>query len=214
MNSNSPFKPLLLLANSDAAISRFSLETSYGLVLAVRTDGSVTVRLADDSTPEPDTAPTNTPPPNANAPEHTSEPKGYRYYIWPDYKTNFVWYTADWPGNPEGEDAVLDEDLAARYPASWTAALGAWVGRYTGVFEAQERHLATVEGRLFADPEQRTAWLLEGMLLSCWLALQPGVDAVSYQPAETDVAERYVVDKRDVDAALGRFLGDLRAIAT
>ncbi|KAK3400627.1 hypothetical protein B0T20DRAFT_150116 [Sordaria brevicollis] len=44
----------------------------------------------------------------------------------------------------------------------------------------------------FADSGERSLWLVEGMLLACWLSLQEGVEGVEYCPlAEGGMSERH-----------------------
>jgi len=40
---------------------------------------------------------------------------------------------------------------------------------------------------LFDDEGQRLLWLVEGLLLACWLSLQEDVKAVEYQPTGGEV---------------------------
>ena len=223
MTDKTYFRPLATLAKAENSISALSIETSYGLILSAKADGSVTVRLASDSTPEPSkTTPLDpspgAPPADPAAAEPTeptkpaSETSSYQYYIEPDYCTNFLWYDLDWAGNPEGEFNVDDDDLEARHPAPWLAAHGAWVDAYTRGFEAAGLHLGSSDNEIFADAADRMAWVLEGALLACRLALEPTVDAVRYLPMEGVGAKMtYVFAKRDLDAALGRCLADIRA---
>ncbi|KAK1659514.1 hypothetical protein BDP55DRAFT_679251 [Colletotrichum godetiae] len=44
-------------------------------------------------------------------PEYGPSIPGHKYYIWPDYGTNFMWYTYGWSWNPEGGDNIDDNDL-------------------------------------------------------------------------------------------------------
>lgn len=197
------------LTTSPTTKYHLSLETEYGLILEVSSPGFVSVRLAES-------------PPDAvasvdrkEATEKQQQPraipeskKGYDYYIWPDYKTSFVWYTPGWVGNPVDESNVEEFELQGRYSAAWCSALDAWVERYTAAFEAQECQLGSGE-EPFADVAQRNAWLVEGMLLSCWLALQPGVESVSYDAVpDTNYP---LSNGQDMGATILRFLGDLRA---
>lgn len=142
--------------------------------------------------------------PSATDPSQESTGKpGYEYYIWPDYCTSFVWYEPEWPGNPEGDDNVEESELEERYSASWCRALEAWVEKYSAAFKAQECDLGSKKPPL-PDLEERKAWVLEGMLLACWLALQPDVDGVEYQ---TEFGN-YVLEGGKADA-LGRLLKDM-----
>lgn len=211
------------------------MQTDYGLAVTVSQDAVVDVHLAAP-TPSADgmvgskvshpSGETATKPLAIGLGDHDSEPQsskslpasssnrnpaselGYQYYIWPDYGTSFVWYESDWAGNPEGEDNVEDTDLEERYSTSWCAALKAWVERYTEAFEGQECHLGSGKDP-FPDVEGQKAWVLDGMLLACWLALQPDVEALSFQ-AESD---KYLLgtggEGLGVEVALGGLLQDM-----
>lgn len=109
----------------------------------------------------------------------TAQP-GYRYYIWPDYKTSFFWYKMDWIGNPGDETHVSQDDLRERYGEAWEKVWCAWVDKYTRAFEAHECHLRSHEEPIFTS-EEEAAWRIEGVLLAAWLALQPGVDGFEVQ---------------------------------
>ena len=184
---------LKLLMTSQNATYHFSLKTAYSLIIKAHADGSIDVNAANDSPilamsnlsdspsnytltdPTPDSTPTN--------PELNSTEPGYQYYIWPDYQTSFAFHVSGWAGNPVEVGNVEDDELESRYSPSWCAALEAWVDRYTRGFEAQECHFGS-EKEPLPGAAERTAWLLEGMLLACWLALQAGVDAVEYIPEQ------------------------------
>lgn len=190
------FQALALLAKSENAISRLSLQTPYGLVVDVVADGAVDIRLSDEaSTLGPDSD------------SKTGKP-GYRYYIWPDYQTTFMWYDSDWAGNPqEGQDAVEEDELRERYPEPWFKAYDAWVTKYMRAFEAQECQLGSGK-EPFPDLKERVAWELEGMLLASWLSLQPGVDAVEFQDDSGD-KRKYWLEGKGAAETLGKFFKDL-----
>lgn len=190
-----PFEALSLLAKRDGAISRFSLETPYGLIVEVEADGTIDVHLSAEG--------------GSNAASAESKQSGFRYYIMPDYQTTFLWYITGWPGNPsdEGHCAVEFEEMRERYSEFWVNAYDAWVDAYTHAFEAQECQLGSGK-EPFPDPEERIAWELEGMLLAIWLSLQPDVNAVDYQGV-ADGQVTFLLDKESVGEKLGKLLRDL-----
>ncbi|KAK1723460.1 hypothetical protein CaCOL14_008029 [Colletotrichum acutatum] len=105
---------------------------------------------------------------------------GYKYYIWPDYGTNFMWYTYGWPGNPEGGDPVDDDELQERYPEAWFNAYTNWWEQYTEAFKAHGLDQG-YDNPLFETAEEESLWNMEGALLAAWLALQDDVHAVNYE---------------------------------
>lgn len=58
--------------------------------------------------------------------------------------------------------------------------------RYTAAFEKQECQLGS-DNDTFPDMEERKAWVVEGLLLACWLSLQSDVEDVEYSPNEEKV---------------------------
>ncbi|KAI9697370.1 MAG: hypothetical protein M1836_004648 [Candelina mexicana] len=193
MNHNQDLDALLLLPTLQKR--HLHVQTSYGLIVNASKDGISNVRLAeDDSKTTAASSPTSS--------SHVTKP-GYKYYIWPDYQTSFVWYVRDWAGNPEGTNNVEEDELEGRYSERWCAARRDWVDKYTQSFEEHGCQLGSGKSPL-PDPEERVAWLLEGMLLASWLTLQPDVGAVSYEPALH--AEKFLLKKQGLDNAFTRFL--------
>ena len=166
MESNARLGAPLKLLEKDSNLnllssSRLSVQTPYGLILTTAEDGSIDIRLSDSSAPNPT----------------DQSSKNYRYHISLDWHTTFLWYDVDWPGNPEGKNHVDPEVIEERYSKDWCDAYLKWVEKYDKSFERGECHLGS-GGKLFTDPVERAAWALEGLLLGCWLALQPGVSEV------------------------------------
>jgi hypothetical protein len=188
---------LSLLTKCENAISHLSLQTPYGLVIDVAADGAVDVRLSDKGSI------------SASDSDSKQAKPGYRYFVWPDYQTTFMWYDSDWAGNPQnGHVAVEEDELRGRYSVPWFTAYDAWVTKYTRAFEAQECQLGS--GREpFVDRKEKLAWELEGMLLATWLSLQPGVDAVEFQH-DSDGQRKYWLEGKEAAGTLGRFLKETR----
>lgn len=155
--------------------------------------------------------------------EPTGPCPGYKYRIRPDGHSTYVWYAPGWPGNPHphsgtGSDKrVREEDLEARYRGEWFDAYLDWTARFEeALLKAGHRHHhhhhqqqqagSSKRPSPFADEGERTLWMVEGLLLACWLSLQGDVGAVEYQPAE----EVYVLEKGDVGVAVRRFLDAVR----
>jgi hypothetical protein len=183
------------LSRSENTISRVTIQTTYGLVVEVTEDSTLDIRL---SNPPEDTAA------SSSLPE--SGQRGYRYYIFPDYQTSFVWYKSDWPGNPGDETHVDGDVLEERYGELWANAFGAWVEKYTQAFEAHECQLGSHEDPL-PDLRERAAWAVEGVLLVAWLALQPGVDAVEFD--DDRGTSTYTLEKGGLAETVAELLHEL-----
>lgn len=200
---------LARLSKRNGLLARLSLETPYGLVvdaLDARADGSIDIGLTGTA------ATPSLPSSNSDISDAVSNPTkgaGYRYYIWPDYNTSFVWYEQGWWRNPEGRDNVQRNELLERYSEQWCTALEGWVDRYTQAFELHECYLGG-GGEPFPDPEERAEWALEGMLLACWLVLQPDVDAVDFEVESTPGQYPDVLEKGGLGLTLARLLRDLQ----
>ncbi|KAI9723996.1 MAG: hypothetical protein M1812_000714 [Candelaria pacifica] len=195
MNCNKDLNALLIFPTLQNITWDLTVQTSYGLIINASKDGISNIRLtADDSK-----AITSSEP---NSSSNATKPS-YRYYIWPDYQTSFVWYVPDWAGNPEGTDNVEEDELERRYSEQWCAARQTWVDKYKRSFEVQECQLGSGKSPI-PDLKERAAWLLEGMLLASWLTLQPDVDAVSYEPALC--AGKFWLKKEDLHNVIARFL--------
>jgi hypothetical protein len=188
-----PLEALSLLAKAEGAISRLSIQTPYGLIVEAASDGAVDVRLSDEL--------------SKHSPSEDRSASSFFYYIWPDYQTTFLWYKADWPGNPDEETVVELDEMRDRYAAPWVKAYDEWVDKYTLAFEAQECQLGSGK-EPFPESAERTAWELEGMLLAVWLSMQPGVDGVEYDGA-SDGELSYLLQPKEPGKALGKFLLDL-----
>lgn len=184
-----------LAGSSSTATYSLNIQTRYGLSLKADSDGNIAVSLIPQGGQNVER-------------EEGSDAKKHRYYIWDDYGTLFVCYDADWPGNPQ-DDVVDQHALEARYGSAWSGALGEWVREYNGAFEAQECHLGSGK-EPFASAARENAWLLRGILVASWLALQPDVDAVSY---DTVRDKKYLLTKKDVGAKISEFLQNLSSAA-
>lgn len=223
-----PFQAFQPLRKAKNIVTRFSFQTTYGLIVTASECGLIDVQLAaclletagtqplarecdkmeSKSIPIDSKCDLQSPTSDSLIPDRTSGKLGYRYYIWPDYQTSFVWYEPNWAGNPPGEDNVEQGLLEERYSPTWCSALEQWVKRYTIAFESQNCHIGSGEDP-FPNLEDRNAWVLEGILLACWLALQEGVTAVEFE-AES---EKYLLEKggAGVAEALGKLLQDIKS---
>jgi hypothetical protein len=183
------------ISRAKNTISRVTIQTTYGLVVEVTEDSTLNIRLSDSLD---ETAVSGSLP--------KSEQPGYRYYILPDYQTSFVWYKSDWPGNPSDETHVDEDVLEERYGELWAKAFGGWVEKYTLAFEAHECQFGSHQDPL-PDPTERAAWVVEGVLLAAWLALQPGVDAVEF---DDDLGtSTCTLEKTGLAATVAKLLGKL-----
>ncbi|KAK8074557.1 hypothetical protein PG997_009220 [Apiospora hydei] len=201
---------LLQLIPTLGYISKVTIETTYGLVITVHPDKSITVHHNTVTNPGPDGASSHSaaagPDPE---PDAQSEQPGYKYRMFPEYIAGFVWYDSTWPGNPEGEFQVDEDELVERYGDAWNKAYDSWVDRYIAAFEKQEVHLGS-HNHPFPDREERKAWVVEGLLLACWLSLQPDVENVEYSPD----AEKIDLNKGSVNTVLQSFLEELEKYVT
>ncbi|KXH50256.1 hypothetical protein CNYM01_10648 [Colletotrichum nymphaeae SA-01] len=118
-------------------------------------------------------------------PEYGPSLPGYKYCIWEDFGTNFLWYVWNWPANPEfcGEP-VEDDDLLKRYPKTWCKVYDDWVDRYTEAFRAHIEMNADIP--VFDTAKELNLWEFEGTLLAAGLALQDGVHGVGYGTEKND----------------------------
>ncbi|EXF81593.1 hypothetical protein CFIO01_03797 [Colletotrichum fioriniae PJ7] len=118
-------------------------------------------------------------------PEYGPTLPGYKYCIWEDFGTNFLWYVWNWPANPEfcGEP-VDDDDLLERYSKTWYRAYDDWVDRYAEAFRA---HIEmNSDNPVFDTAKELNIWEFEGTLLAAGLALQDGVHGVGYGAEKRD----------------------------
>ncbi|KAK4152635.1 hypothetical protein C8A00DRAFT_34665 [Chaetomidium leptoderma] len=193
---------LSALTRTEDVVSRVMIETTYGLILETTADGGFDVRCRLSKPADNGQSASSPPEPAPAQPGH-----GYRYYIWPDYKTSFVWYKTDWAGNPGDETHVDQDDLKKRYGEAWERARDAWVDKYTRAFEAHECHVQSYQGPIFSTPDEQTAWTTEGVLLAAWLALQPGVDSVDFH--DDGGACVCLLEKNGLAVTLASFLKNL-----
>ncbi|KAK6821251.1 hypothetical protein PG987_015651 [Apiospora arundinis] len=206
MSGHASAQVLLQLTNTLSNVSKVAIETSYGLVVVVNTDKSVAVHQTTSEQSGSDGVSSQWP---GSEPDPQYKRPGYKYRVFPDYETGFVWYDSDWPGNPEGSFGVDENELEERYGEAWNKTYNGWMDRYTAAFEKQKCQLDSGE-HPFPDTGERKAWVVEGLLLCCWLALQPDVENVEYGP---DV-ERVDLNKDSVGAALQSTLGELDKFLT
>ncbi|KAI1327745.1 hypothetical protein F5Y16DRAFT_399031 [Xylariaceae sp. FL0255] len=80
--------------------------------------------------------------------------------------------------------AVSECVLEERYGRAWVHTdYLSWVNYYKEAFEkTNARQGEFYKAPVFADAEEEKVWVLEGMLLAAWLALQPNVTSVDYAP--------------------------------
>ncbi|KAK7915187.1 hypothetical protein PG985_012890 [Apiospora marii] len=162
---------LLQLTTSMRDICKVTIETNYGLIVVVNSDKSLSVHNSITTKPGPAGPSSQLPEPGAK-PDPQHKQSGYKYRVFPEYQTGFVWYDVDWPGNPKDEYMVDEDDLAERYGEAWNKAYEDWMDRHTAAFEKQEMHLCSQNHQPFPDVEERKAWVVEGLLLTCWLSLR------------------------------------------
>lgn len=196
-----PAQFLLQLTTSLKHICEVTIETNYVLVVVVNPDKSLTVQQTTTKKPDSDGA--SSQPPKSE-PDAQTQQGGFKYRIFPEWRASFVWYDAARSGNLEDAGEVDEEELEERYSDAWNKAYGDWRDRYTAAFEKQEVHLGSHK-HPFPDMEERKAWAVEGLLLACWLSLQPDVENVEYGPG----FDKVDLNKDSADTALQTFLGEL-----
>ncbi|KAI0148721.1 hypothetical protein GGR57DRAFT_227919 [Xylariaceae sp. FL1272] len=175
-----PNKAQIILASFSRLKDRYhvtseTLETSYGLVLGISAQGIVYAKLKDGA-------------PQASNTVYSQKTKesGFKYRLFPEYGAGFLWYESSWPGNPEKETMVDDDDLEARYGKPWYGdAYQPWVDRWQDSFKTNCNDKGDFQAHPFSNAEEEKAWVLEGMLLAVWLSLQPYVASVEYTPHAT-----------------------------
>ncbi|KAK0611260.1 hypothetical protein B0T14DRAFT_500400 [Immersiella caudata] len=136
--------------------------------------------------------------------------QGYKYRIYPDkHGASHVWYAPGWPGNPQtGAKRVREADLEMRYSGEWFEAYLDWAERLEEAMQRRGRGWDGVKGKrepFFVDEGERMLWMVEGLLLACWLSLQGDVGAVEYQPA----GAVFVVEGGTLGRVLRRVLGGI-----
>lgn len=222
MTDLASIRPFLLLPQSSNITTNFTLETSYGLIVELKTGEKLNARLKDnpsatnsqgapDSAPniQPGTQPTDSPeshpkstPTVDTGSDNQSSSAGYGYAIFTDWGTSGLWYDSLWPSSDPKIDTHIDlEDLEDRYPAAWLQAFARWMEQYDDSFVAGECHLSSF-GVLFPDLEERQAWLVEGALLAAWLALQSDVGHVSFHP----IGRNWELERGGVAASLAEIV--------
>ncbi|KAK8043436.1 hypothetical protein PG993_005866 [Apiospora rasikravindrae] len=206
MSNHNSAQVLLQLTTTLKYISKVTIETTYGLVVVVNPDKSITVQQTTARKPDSEGESSRLPNPE---PQSQEKPLGYKYRVFPEYLDTFVWYDSTWPGNPEDDFNVDEDELMERYGEAWNKAYDDWRERYIVAFEEQECQLGSYQ-HPFPDKEERRAWVVEGLLLVCWLSLQPDVENVEYGPD----AEKVDFNKGSVDATLQSFLEEIEKYLT
>jgi len=136
--------------------------------------------------------------------DHTR--RRYRYRIFPDWQTSFLWHDPEWLKDPGDDCEVEDETIESLYPAL-APFFFAWREVHETEFEKQECHLGG-DAEVFPDVRARVAWETEGFLMSCWLARQNEVESVEYSPD----SKTYRVEKDTMCLELQKFLGDMESL--
>jgi hypothetical protein len=186
------------------------IATKYGITIEL--DRSFSVRSITLSSPK--TAPSPSIPPlpssevpNTDPPTGTPEPKPpsslYRYRLFPDWNTSYLWYDSTWPQNPEDAYHVDIEEIEKRFPALYPYYV-AWQEVYEVTFKEQGCHLGGTDP-VFKHKEDSDIWLLEGFLMACWIALKEDVDQIEYKPVEV----AYVLRKGKMEQLFEKFLVNL-----
>ncbi|KAK4203390.1 hypothetical protein QBC40DRAFT_262496 [Triangularia verruculosa] len=173
-------------------------------------------------------------------------PQNRHYLLSPDFTTStYLWSPSsqsldEWLPT----DETLLESLYSgglEEEGSWFDAYLDWVGRaedqlhrpppqlssetresndsFISVDSPSDDILAGSEGTIvFRDEGERTLWMVEGVLLASWLALQEGVEGVGYRPGgegrECGDEGVYLLERegtKELGEVVGVFLGDVRS---
>ena len=76
--------------------------------------------------------------------EETTTPS-YKYRLFPEFEAGFFWYDVTWPGNPDDEYMVDEDEVVERYGNAWWSAYEKWMDRYQKAFKEQECDLGSHE---------------------------------------------------------------------
>ena len=107
----------------------------------------------------------------------------YRYRLFPDWQTSYLWYDDQGPLPSPGQSHVDANVIERRYPLL-DPFYFEWREIYESAFEQQKCHLGSGK-EVFAEVHERVAWETEGFLIACWLALQDDVEEVEYKSSGT-----------------------------
>ncbi|KAI1425002.1 hypothetical protein F5Y12DRAFT_397992 [Xylaria sp. FL1777] len=176
-------------------------ETPYGLTIQINQDTAETPLTVSLKNKSPSTGNSQDSPALLNK---KADGPGYKYRLFPDWGTGFLWYDTAWQGTPQGEYPVDDDDILERYGDEWRSAYDKWVSQYTNAFTQQKCDLGSGE-HPFPDMRERKTWVLDGMMLAVWLCLQPDVEGVEYSPD----AEKVVFQKQGLETTVRLFLEEL-----
>jgi len=151
----------------------------------------------------------------------------------PDTNSFYMWYNSTGNQQAGESNSCLDLEEAHRalegetlekrygsYAPEWFDSYLDWIERAERSVEdkrhkrrrQQRHHRQRVEGVSeevnkevpFEDEGERTLWMVEGLLLACWLCLQPDVDSVEYQPVDGE--EVYLLEGESVGRVVKGFL--------
>ncbi|KAI1322968.1 hypothetical protein F5Y16DRAFT_385035 [Xylariaceae sp. FL0255] len=149
-----------------------TLETPFGLILEITPEGTFIAKLKSGAVQASDTI----------YHENLKE-SSFRYRLFPEYQTGFLWYDKSWHGNPKDEYMVDEDDLEARYGRFWHEDIyQPWVDRWSDSFRKNCNDTGDFYAHVFSNEDEEKAWVLEGVLLATWLTLQPDVVSVEYSP--------------------------------
>ena len=193
----------------------YDLQTKYGLRLRLKNSQIMSVdRISSSLDAAPNVPPPTSPSSDSNTVTSPVSPVDsgvflfsqpyeslYRYRLFPDWSTSFLWYDHS-PPQANEDPHVDDEVIESRYPELYPFYCD-WNDTYDAAFEAQECHLGSGL-KPFPDVLDDVVWEIEGCLLACWLALHENVEQVMYWPKKKE----YIIRKETVVDVLNEFLED------
>lgn len=187
-------------------LSKMIAETEYGLIIEFGPPGTaIRAKLRDDV---------------VVSPEILNE-KGYKYKIFVDWGGEYMWYEADWEGNPDDEMVFLEEFTRNHTKEVQNTALQAWIKAwqrwhdiYHEGFDKNLNKTGDYNALEIPDKKERESWATQGMLLAVWLALLPSVATVSYDAGFRGVLfDPEAQGKDSVPSIMAEMLGNMDAFA-
>lgn len=173
-NNEHSLRHFAALTNS-GEFSKVTMETEYGLIIEVGPGKSIQAKLRDDVVMS----------------QEPANKLGYKYSIFTDWGTDYLWYDRDWPGNPyqTGENVSTEELMEEQGPdvrdtalQAWAKAWQKWYDIYDIGFDENLNKPGDFSKDPIPDKKERQGWATQGMLLAVWLSLLPSVASVKYNP--------------------------------
>lgn len=174
MGGDGHFLAHLATLASSGEFAQLTMETDYGLIIELGPGKPIVAKLRDDVVIS----------------QEPSNKLGFKYRIFTDWETEYLWYQFDWPGNPseKGGDNLSPEELMQEQGGdvrdtafgAWVKSWEKWYDIYDKGFEENLNGPGDFNAKPIPDPKDHEAWAIQGMLLAVWLSLLPSVASISY----------------------------------